>query len=174
MTGQTNASISKYSQNLEFKKFNDKLFVKVYYHDTSIGYWPSDLSICNYNLEEKRFSILQHIPDLTYEKGIYEYVLEYPDVPQYNNQWSQTSLPWMLTNARATNYTAISINAAGSSSEPFGGISLSSSGSCKYDCQVGSSWWFALCSYSVYQGGVPGPCPSNTVVTKIALWLRYQ
>jgi len=86
----------------------------------------------------------------------------------------------MYDNA-VTGYTPIHIDWNGSSSSVyFNGLSFMPSHSscyCKSYCGTSSNWWFALFSYSSYEGGVPGPewgSSSYKIVTKIRLWLRVK
>lgn len=179
MIGQTTAlqTYANYNGKWETKWFNNKLWLKVYYHDISGGYWPNNLYTCLDNQEEKRFSILGYVDKFTYCPGIYEYLLEYPGYTGYN-QWRQTNLPWTTLNS-VLNYNAISISWSGSAAYStdgcFWGITRSAaSSSTMFDGMKGGSWFYAYCSFNAWSGGIPGPYNAmpNTGVPKAQLWLR--
>lgn len=98
--------------------------------------------------------------------GQYEFKLEYPELGSGCNQWRQTSNP-LTTYDTVTGYTAIQTTYTGSN---WGGISLQNASintksSCLLSgCQNTNNWWFAICSYSNYNSGIPGPQSSQTVV----------
>lgn len=96
--------------------------------------------------------------------GYYEFILEYPELNNYQ-RWKQTSNP-VTTYDAVSNYTPIHISWT---KDNWGGMarqnsSINTKTSCLLSGGIGTAnWWYALCSYANYQGGIPGP--NSTVVT---------
>lgn len=103
------------------------------------------------------------------KNGFYEFILEYPSLNNYN-RWKQRSNP-VLTYDCVANYIPIHIPWM---DNYWGGISRNNfSLSSTTDTflsggQNTGNWWYAICSFQGYQGGIPGP--NSTVITT---WTKF-
>lgn len=157
-------------------------YVQIYYHDTGAGYWTRGAtSTFLYSTDARKYALFGKLDQLTYEPGVYQFILEYPgySATKYN-EWTQTSNPINYNNT-VLGYNPIHIDYNGrTSSIYFNGISaVPSHDSCyiKSYCGIVSDWWFAICSFTSYNGGVPGPEwreNNNVVVNRIRMWLRVK
>lgn len=97
-------------------------------------------------------------------KGQYEFKLEYPELGSgKKNQWRQTSNPLMMDNIAFGSqalYTSWPVHQSDGRPEWTFGLSLA--GVLNPQCFLKGDlycpyWWFAICSYQNYEGGIPGP-----------------
>ena len=112
----------KYVDEYETKEYLSAKWLKIFHHNSSLGHYFTEkdatLFLGNETVSrEYKFSILKYLPFIkTYEKNVYEFILDYPTLKNIGsdeqhkntyNHWKQTSNP-CLSNI-VTGYEAINI-----------------------------------------------------------------
>lgn len=156
-------------QNTEVKEAYGATWIKVFHHKTNSATTlftsESEALWCN---SADKYSQLSSLESYRNANGEFEFLLEYPGQSGYN-RWKQTSNP-TTTQESVTGYQAVNISWTGSS---WGGLCKSSTSVTLLDGSVNhSNWWYAIGTYSAYQGGIPGP--SSVVVDEVYLWARID
>lgn len=97
-------------------------------------------------------------------KGQYEFKLEYPGVSSTGkNQWRQTSNPLMFDNiAYGSQTISTTWNTYQEEAHPGWAQGIGLGGILNPQCLLKGDlycpyWWFAICSFQNYEGGIPGP-----------------
>ena len=75
----------------EFKNFEERQWLKIFYHNCSKGDFFTSSHVMNVNTENK-FSILYLLNEKMKIDNKYEFLLEYPELKKYNH-WRQTNSP---------------------------------------------------------------------------------
>ncbi len=153
------------------KEINGATWAQILYHFNDAG---SQLFASSDGLESKTkndFYFNSQFANLArYNLTSYEFLLQYSHLSGYN-QWKQTSNP-ATTSEAVSGYQAVSISwDTNTNSSAFQGIAKSNSGATFIDGTIGhSNWYYALGSYSEWNGGIPGPSLAEKQVTR--LWLK--
>ena len=153
------------------KEINGATWAQILYHFNDSG---SQLFASSDNLSSQTKNDFYRNSQLAnlarYNLTSYEFLLQYSHISGYN-QWKQTSNP-ATTSEAVSGYQAVSISwNENSNSSAFQGIAKSNSGATFIDGTIGhSNWYYALGSYSEWNGGIPGPSSAEKQVTR--LWLK--
>ena len=153
------------------KEINGATWAQILYHFNDSG---SQLFASSDNLSSQTkndfYRNSQFANLARYNLTSYEFLLQYSHISGYN-QWKQTSNP-ATTSEAVSGYQAVSISwNENSNSSAFQGIAKSNSGATFIDGTIGhSNWYYALGSYSEWNGGIPGPSSAEKQVTR--LWLK--
>ena len=145
---------------------------KLFTPDEALYFYPASAS-----LSSQRFSILGLIPTFRRPREVYEFILEYPELND-SIIWEQNYSPIDINetnvpgheNSKPYNYTILHNNY-----RHFHGLMLSASNSSfldGYDLEL-TSWPYAICTFSLWGNGIPGPFLNQTItVNKYNLLMR--
>ena len=174
-----NEKIKTFLNGMATKQLPDgSNWCRIVYQNVGQGaYFNNSEEALNANSMYKK-SQLYRLSDFRDNSGKFEFMLCYPSYTSGYNRWKQTPDPTSqiestLGQAAVNGYEEIQKNIPNSSN--FKGILRSAtSESCYIDGYTNhSNWWFAICSYSSYSGGIPGP--ENIVInSEVELWVRYD
>ena len=156
----------------------DASWARVFHHNSRGGtvLYSNETEAKSSNTTDK-YSVLGSITNYKNSSGIYEFLLEYPDLSTTKyNRWTQTLNPVTTTmgssdsTLTATGYDALHIDWE---TKYWGGLDKSTSTSnTLIDGSVGSNnYFYAIGAYKKYQSGIPGP---NSSVSTVDLWIRMD
>ena len=155
----------------ETKYAYDAAWARVFHHNTHWG--EVFYSNANSWAEAKssntvdKYSVLGNMANYKTSGGVWEMLLEYPGVAGYN-RWKQTSNP-ATTNESITGYSAVNVSWT---SNVWGGMALSNSGSTFMDGSVNhGNWYYAIGTASKWSGAIPGP---SDPISHVNLWNRID
>ena len=175
---QAKASVSKNGKlfvneicetNLVTKEAYSAKWTRIFYHNNKSGtvLFGSDKNEFLSCHTTDKISDLWALERFRDKDGKFELLLEYGDETGYN-RWKQTS-DFTKTTA-ITGYEAVACSWTGNA---WGGLALSQDSATWVDGSPNSgssSWWYAIGSKSVYQGGIPGG--TKAVTGTASLWVR--
>ena len=161
---------------LLMKTFN-ALWLRVFYHNASLGDYFTTKEEVGYINTQQMFSIIGSIDETYQIAGYYEFLYEVPGYEGYN-RWKQKVHPFQTTAAstsESNGYKPIELSWI----ESFdGGISITI-GTFRsfYDCSVGnnSQWWYPIGAKSkwVTENKLPAfQNEGNVEASTIVLWIR--
>ena len=162
----------------------DATWAEVFYHNNHTGTVlfsnDEDWKEAKSTDSADKYSILGQLEKFrTNTSQPFEFLLQYDEIAGKYNRWQQTANPTTTTVANGTgsetapgyttNFTGGHIDW---SSKNWGGLTLSTSGSTYINGSVGTaSWFFAIGTKTVWNGGIPGP--NDTSIKQGAyLWVK--
>ncbi len=151
---------------------------RVFYHNSkgATNLFQNEEEVLTSNNENK-YSVLKKIENYQTKEKKYEFLLEYPTLSKTKyNRWIQSANPTTTTIANGTGsetapgYEEVHIDWSGNY---WGGLTKSTNQSTFINGSVGhGNWFYAIGSYSKYNGGIPGPVSS--AVTSVELWAKIE
>jgi len=163
----------------ESKFFKGATWLKIFYHDSSIGDYFHNYSEVLKCSSCRKFSVIGEIDSKYKNNDKYEFLLEYPEFNKYN-RWRQTHNPKdnpEVEGQKADGYEDMEIYYPG---RYWGGIVKSSHTQSAFDGSTGHiNWLFAIGSYEPWPEAnkFPGPAIDfNTYygVSEVLLWVRID
>ena len=129
--------------------------------------------LLRYSTEENRYSLLGNINNSFKYNGMYEFLLEYPEIEGYN-RWRQRKNPFTARPNENIGYQKINCTWEGLG---WGGIARSDSGYSLLDGtpKVSSNYYFAIGLNSSWGNySIPGPFTSNQGIQprELLIWIR--
>ena len=155
----------------ELINFRGYTWVKVFYHDSSGGWFNANTAKHTGNYDSKLYSRLDTLQDLKMSsESKYVFCLNYPEQSGRWNIWKQTLRPQddYNNNTLSEGYEPIIIN---SSDSNWGGLSCSDQYAFIDGDKYSNHWWFAIGSYSAYSTSIGIPGPNGIVVSQVELWI---
>ncbi|MNS98863.1 hypothetical protein D3C72_1332440 [compost metagenome] len=149
-------------------------WVKLVYQNNNNGtvlFNPNEMNFCD---KQGKYSILGEIEKYRDNSGNFEFLLEYPEINQYN-RWIQSSNPTEYIET-VNDYESIQTTWR---TRNWSGLAKSNSGACYLDGSIGTSTWFyAVGSYTNWTDsnnkiGIPS-YDSNVAVNEVNLWVRID
>lgn len=157
------------------KDFENVLWLRIFHHDLFRS--KDDLfnsKTAKYSVSKHMFSILGLIDEDFLFNNVYEFLIEYPQMPSYT-RFNQSLNP--NSNGTGIVYKHIS----GNKSYYFSGLSLSQDPNAYIDGTSNSgkhNWRFAIGAYDIWNGEyIPGPIGYNADYCSIKwvdLWIRIE
>ena len=147
-------------------------YVRIFYHDVVNGYFFTKDNVKFIQSRYKQ-SVLKYIDDDFKFEGKYEFILQYPEETEI--RWTQATS--ILDKVQNTNCEILTKD----KQYRFYGLSVSADESRTFlDGSPGDgtdNWWFAIGSFTKYDGkiSIPGPCSSSECVevTHLSLYIRF-
>ena len=160
-------SVGKY----EYKIFDNALWIKVYYQDVDLGNYSeiNEALSCN---EPGKYSILREAKHIEhYYKGVYEFLLEYPELTGYN-RWKQSNYP-LDTTESVSGFVNVSCSWTDNC---WRGLSRTNRPCALLDGTGGNCGWYYAFGMKincdpVYTHTFPGPTGYRS---KVYLWMRVS
>jgi hypothetical protein len=142
-------------------------WTRVFFHDVSDGYFASNDDAHARNQDDplaKRYSILNRLSLFQSSDETYKLRINWPNDLEGRNIWRQSSHP---TTAPIQGYEAIEVEFT---TQYWGGLELSTSGSTYVDGSVQhGNWFYSVGSKAVWNGGIPAHGPA---AQRVALWVK--
>ena len=151
-------------------------WLRIFYHNSQNSEFFSDNREAAFSINNaNKYSILKYLPHIrTYERGKYEFLIEYPGSSGFN-RWKQTSNPLTHTTVTGFEYKESDLT------WPiyFDGLSKYTNNLTFLAGCYKKDWWhFAIGSYTQYKTNV-GQFPGQTISTEggalasqVILWIR--
>lgn len=136
----------------EMQEMSGGEWIKVFEHRVLNGpYLFEDLTQALYSETPYLYSNMQGINDLRLQDGRWRFKIVYEEGYIV---WEQSSSPEL---SEATGLKIIE-NTLSEDSRPFGGIRRTQNvANSRYDCNTGSTWFYAIGAMMIHAGGIPGP-----------------
>ena len=165
----------QYSNEEIVKSHNSKLWLLVFYHNSSQGDYFTSIEQLSYVHTPHLFSILGNINEKYRIDGYYEFLYEVPGAEGYN-EWKQKVHPFDTTTSstpESIGFEEINLTWR----EPiFGGISRSTPAESYYSCcgynEYESYWWFSIGARRYWEKPYTIPTFYFHEVSTALLWVR--
>lgn len=135
--------------NMPVKYQHRALWTRVYFNSKANLWTTAEVNSCN---TSEKISYLGKLEEFRGSDGSFEFMLQYSYTSRYN-RWKQTSNP--MTNTSVSGYSAIHIDAPGSTEQAFVGLR-------KYDTEYtylagckGSNWYYAIGPKQLWGNTIP-------------------
>ena len=150
-----------------------KTWLKIFYHNSKNGDWFTSFDDLLSINTEMRYSILGLITEQFKSGDYYEFLLQYPGIPGYNN-WKQKIFPLDANQSKHDNiHYLLDSTCHCSWTTTWGGLSLSSTTHQTFiDGSQDGNWWYSIGAKEKYYDSpnqFPGP---NEEVNEVYLWIR--
>ena len=161
--------------NHKYMLMLNRLWLQVFYHNCTYGDYFTSLDQVRDSHTARKFSILGSIGTSFKIKGKYEFLLDIPGMPGFN-QWRQSVFPFdaqVTSTAESNGYEPVKLSWRGAF---VNGIGLTNSGCSYLDCSAGnnSAWWFPIGCIKYYT--IPNTMPLISSIDyqgpEIRLWIR--
>ena len=157
-----------------FKRLYGKHWLKVFYHNISVGFFTKDE--CNETFSRSgKYNFLYKINELFLINDVYEFMIEYPK--SYNFVWQQKYLPTNLTKETTDDVEGLKILKNKGDFTQFRGLSISKRDSSCFDAdkrEVGN-YRFSIGTISHSSQAIPAAVFAGNKVTdsnEVYLWVR--
>ena len=176
---QPTIKIGKY----EYLSFQEKLWVKIFYHNSTNNVQFSNASEVISSNEPQKYSILNEIQPYHRIDNKYEFLLIYPGLENQFNQWRQRNAPHQETEIIGVNetigYQPINISWTASY---WGGLAKTVGGSAFISGSIGNGiWYYSIGRYKKVDeewpdDSIPGPIAigKEPILREVYLWMRVR
>ena len=172
--------MSFYKEIVTIKQEYGKKWLKLFYHDSSTSLFFHEENELIFTNTKRKFSIFGMIDNRFRINDYFEFLLQYPSIPNEYNNWRQKILP---NNASERLDTDIGYNAddlhISWNGTFWGGLIKSSTDVTLIDGSVHlDHWWFSIGATeprsddSIYFYGPSTSYGHGSVVTEVYLWIR--
>ena len=167
------SSVSYKIGKYEFKDFEERQWLKIFYHNCSNGDFFTPSHVMNVNIENK-FSILYALNDKMKIDDKYEFLLEYPELKKYNH-WRQSQNPTKEKDRKSAGHYYVSGYEKCTiqmEENDWGGLALSDNNRTLIQGSMGTTdWYYAIGQFDKNWGNgrIAGPQAVNAVILWVAI-----